>query len=772
MSKDLSDIDEFWSPLAYGRHDLGTCATEPIQFCGAIQAGGYYLRCDARTGLIEVASVNCPALFGLASIEDVLGRNVFDFLRLDASVPANLTSVEDLSAAGAVRVGIGIDHLPHHASFYRAQDQTCVDIEPLAITGDNASVRYVDELRKLVHQVDSESEMSLILDRAATQVRKITGFDRVMIYRFEANYDGVVVAENRLDSLDPFLGLCYPESDIPLQARQLFMEQRYRMIISTQTPPVAIATRRGLGRSEIDLSCSALRAVSPIHVQYLRNMGVHASFSVPIRVHGRLWGLIACHHYHGAVHLPRHIRSSCELAAQVLSGRLADHINERRLRLRNRVNEFSQDLLSVISEGGSPVKAFAAEEVALLELTNAAGAFIRMGGEDLYLGTTPAPAAVNQIAEHLRSLQGISIWSTRNLREDAPTATFDADAVGALAVPLSFGFEDAFIWFRPEAIEEVRWGGKPDPVRANATLEPRASFEAWTQVVRGKSRAWTESDLEAAQHLLFTFVKGIFKKAAELSKANSDLESLTRAKDEFIGMISHELRTPLGVMIGWIDILRDEGLKDPKQLQAVEIIERNARLQINLINDLLDISRIISGKMRLNLEANVDIGAMVEEVIVSLQPTALLRDIRIGCRIDETTTLSADPERMRQIIWNLLSNAIKFTPKGERIDARVERVSSAYQISVTDSGIGIAADQLGRIFNRFSASPGWSRQNGRTGARPLDREGLGRIARRTRRRRQPRPRPRLDLHLHPADLRPGAATFRSVAPASSRPRCA
>ena len=704
MSNDVPGLDNFWAPLAYDRHDLRSCAGEAIQFCGAIQAGGHFLRCDPEHGLIDAVSLNCVELFGVESTADILGQSVFKFLKPDGLTATTIAAVEDLSYAGAVRVRVRAGHSQHahHASFYRVHGMTCVDVEPLMFSGEDAPVRYVDELRRLVHQVDSETEMPMILDRAASQVRKLTGFDRVMIYRFEANWDGMVVAENRAEYLDPFLGLVYPESDIPPQARQLFMEQRYRMIISTQRPPVPIVTRAGLGRSEIDLGNSALRAVSPIHIQYLRNMGVHASFSVPIRVHGRLWGLIACHHNAGSVHLPREIRSSCELAAQVLSGRLADHINDRRLRLRNRVYEFSQNLLSVISDGGAAVNAFASEGDELLDLTHATGAFVRMAGEDLHLGNTPSPAVIAALVAHLNAVQGVSIWSSRDLRQEIPNLSLTPEAVGALAVPLSFGFDDLFIWFRPEAVEEIHWGGKPDPKAANLALEPRASFAAWTEVVRGKSRAWSEVDLEAAQHLLFTFVRGIFKKAADLSKANSELEGLTRAKDEFIGMVSHELRTPLGVMIGWIDILKDEGLHDPKQLQALEIIERNARLQINLINDLLDISRIISGKMRLNLEANVDIGRIVGEVIISLQPTALLRDIKITYDTVEPSPMSADPERLRQIIWNLLSNAIKFTPKGGRIEARVIRVASAYELSIADTGVGIPSDQLHRIFNRFS----------------------------------------------------------------------
>lgn len=702
------DLESYWARLAYDRHDLSNCASEPLQFCGAIQAGGYFMVCNAETARVEVASANCGDLIKVSTAEppaanEVFGRDIFDILILDGPQEATIARALERSSAGAVLVRAKLTGQHYHASFYKGDHGICVDIEPLVTSDDGASVRYVDELRKLVNQVDSVGDLDQMLARGANQVREITGFNRVMIYRFEPNWDGVVVAESRDAEFESWLGLCYPHTDIPAQARRLYMESPFRMIISTQTQPVPIVTRPGRGRSEINLSCSALRAVSPLHIEYLNNMGVHASFSVPIRVAGRLWGLIACHHYSHDIHLPREIRSSCELAAQVLSGRIADFISDRRLRLRNHVYEFSQNLLSLVSEGKAAVQAFASAGPELLDLTQSTGAFVRLGGGEMCIGTTPDPAVIQKILDGLKQRPGLALWSSRSLKNDLPGIdAADPKGVGALAVPLSFGFEDLFIWFRPEAVEEVRWGGKPDPEKADKLLSPRASFKAWTEVIRGKSRQWTEADLEAAQHLLFTFVKGIFKKAAELSKANSELEVVTRAKDEFIGMVSHELRTPLGVMIGWIDILKDEGLKDPRLTQAIDIIDRNARLQINLINDLLDISRIISGKMRLTPEPNVEISAILREVVTSLQPTAHTKNVTIETELAERTFVSADPERLRQVVWNLLSNAIKFTPKGGRIRASVQREASSYRIEVSDNGIGIAPDQLKRIFNRFS----------------------------------------------------------------------
>ena len=683
-------MDEYWNKLAYKRRDLSNCESEAIQFCGAIQDHGWFIAFDRNLNRVEAASENCAKLFNLP-VSEILDSNIESLLGLRGK-----------SADGRAIMTIKATDKRVYVASSESGRFTLLDIESVVETSNNESALLVNQLRQLVHRVDSENETAPMLLKAVDSIREISGFDRVMIYRFEPNWDGNVIAESVTEGLEPFLGLMYPAADIPVQARKLYAESKHRLIADVNSLPVPILTRQGLDRSELDLSRSHLRAVSPFHIKYLQNMNVRSSYSVPLKVNSKLWGLISCHHYQTAMVIHRDTRSGCELAAQIICGRLNDQITERRLRVRNGILVLSQSILNSVSEGATAAGAFKVHEKELLFVTESLGAYVRLGEEEMFIGQTPSPEYVHQLTKKLQSIETLGIWQSQNVSEDLGLLP-DPAAIGALSVPLSFGFKDLIIWFRPESVREVTWGGRPHEKSSTGdVLNPRSSFQKWTENIYGKSREWNESAQEGAQYVLFTFVQGIFQKATELSKANKELGRVTQAKDEFIGMVSHELRTPLGVMIGWIEILKDENIKDPLIMQALETIDRNAKLQINLINDLLDVSRIISGKMRINLQDNVDLQAIAKEVVQDLQPTAQAKSVKLKIEILNSAVTSADPERVRQIIWNLLSNAIKFTPKAGLVTLSLEKNSAAYQIRVKDTGIGVSKNQLERIFERFA----------------------------------------------------------------------
>ncbi|MEJ7848227.1 MAG: ATP-binding protein [Pyrinomonadaceae bacterium] len=212
---------------------------------------------------------------------------------------------------------------------------------------------------------------------------------------------------------------------------------------------------------------------------------------------------------------------------------------------------------------------------------------------------------------------------------------------------------------------------------------------------------------------------GIFAHGIDIKEqveARKEAERANRAKDEFLATLSHELRTPLGSILGWIAILGTEGVPEETKNKAIEIIQRNARLQSELIEDVLDVSRIISGKMRLNVQP-VDLTSIVESAIESITPAAEAKGIRLRKMLDSKASLiSGDPNRLQQIIWNLLSNAVKFTPKAGRVDVRLHRVDSHVEVMVADTGIGILPDSIPHIFERFTqADSGASRNHGGLG---------------------------------------------------------
>lgn len=701
--------------LAYEITSLQQCKDEPIAFCGAVQPGGLLVVADCGDFRIRAVSRNWDAVISAPS-QSMLGKKLTEYLSIEGQEQPD-TEICELIHTGRVKISLPSKdgRRPVQGSCYRVKSNLVIEFEFPSASASEDATRI---LKNLVHQIKEGYSVESIAQDATYALKELSGIDRVMVYRFDMEWNGEVIAEARESFLEPFLHLRYPAEDIPAQARQLFFQNRSRMIIDVNSEPVPIVTD-GFHPAEIDLSNSVLRAVSPIHIQYLMNMGVTASFSAPIRVGHRLWGLIACHHYSGPRHISPEVRSAFELASQIVSGKIGDFVTARRFQSKTSALLLTQTLLAGIASGLSPIDCFKANEAALLGLTESTGAFVRVGGQELYLGDRPDDRTCRALFDHVKNIESMTSWKSDGLAQILKTP-FDSRAAGALAIPLSLGFEDTLIWFRPEEISEVRWAGKPaykEPSSSNtlARLTPRSSFAEWREKREEHSRAWTEADEESAQYLLFGFVQGIFSKAQALSTAYQELEAISRAKDEFIGTISHELRTPLSIIIGWIDILKDFPQAHPEAQEAIDIIDRNARTQVALIDDLLDISRIIAGKLRLNPEPNVSVNQLISNLVESLGPTAETKNISLRLKLGVDERISVDPNRLRQIVWNLITNALKFTPKGGTVIVSVEKLRSNCQITVEDNGIGIDPSKLSGIFGRFVQAKAASAQIGGLG---------------------------------------------------------
>lgn len=711
MEKDF--FARYSEKLAYRVDGLANCESEAISRIGAIQPFGFFLACHIDDLEVIAASENLSVLLG-RPLDEIIGSDLSSLLRFDESSGAvSHDVVLKLISKGPRTIQLlGKTPLPGFtANFQRSNRHLCIDLEPI-FEGDSGAypVHYIQEL---VGRLNEHSELVDFSQVVVDQLRLLTGFDRVMVYRFLENWDGEVIAEAKLEKLESFLHLRYPSTDIPEQARRLYYDSKYRIIYDSNADVIPVQTIRGIAREEFDLSCTVLRASSPIHVKYLQNMGVRSSFSVPIKVHGKLWGLISCHHYDEPLRLSHEVRSACDLTSQMYAARIVDHVAKRRLIVKNHTLVVTQNLLRTVAEGQSPVEAFRVNEDAVLATTQSSGAYVRILGQSVALGECPPQDEIETLISHLKTNDVRGIWKVDSLKKEMKAKDGEVSAVGALAVPLSLGFEDFLIWFRPELSREIKWGGRPPEGGTKSVLEPRASFAAWAEQVRDHSAPWSEEDEESAQALLYNFVQGIFAKATALSRAYQELQRVGKAKDEFISLVSHELRTPLGIIIGWIDIMKDQPALNTELTEAIKVVDRNAKIQIGLINDLLDASRIISGKLQIDPQPGLNITQLVGEVVNSLQPTARAKDIELSWAKPPTTIVSGDADRLRQVVYNLITNALKFTPKHGRVSVGFETMNSNYSISVTDTGMGIEPQLLESIFDRFvQAGSAKSRQPG------------------------------------------------------------
>ncbi|WP_145725952.1 SpoIIE family protein phosphatase [Nocardioides sp. J9] len=495
---------------AYQTADLTTCDTEPIHIPGAIQPHGCLLAVDHATGLVVTASENVADLLGV-SAADALGQDLRALLGSELTVEAMARAeqegheplVAQVRPAPADPDGLGsLRGREVDVAVHLSADRVVVELEPLA---DRRGLTY-SSARAAMARLVAAGTVSELAARLAEEVRAVTGFDRVMVYRFDADWNGEVIAEDRREDLNPFLGLHYPATDIPAQARRLYTTNWLRLIADLGYRPVPLHPVLDPGTGQpLDLSGSTLRSVSPIHVEYLTNMGVTASMSVSLVVDGQLWGLIACHHYSGP-HRPDHeARAAAEYLGQISSRMMAERERsderERALAGQEVLSKANAALLGA----GDRLLEVLVSEPAVRQLVGAHGVALCFDDQITSAGNVPPPETCRRIAELVRRPDGEAAAHDHLADLDPDLAGHARLAAGALVVGTA---DDRWLaWFRPEQEQEVNWGGDPSNAKLYATegsevrLSPRKSFDKWREVVRGHSLPWSPSDLELANSL-------------------------------------------------------------------------------------------------------------------------------------------------------------------------------------------------------------------------------------------------------------------------------
>lgn len=499
---------------AYPPADLSTCDREPIHVPGAIQPHGVLLAVDSDRHDIVMASANTSTELDLparsligAPLSTAIGtgpaKRVAAAIALGTLGEPLRVTLHDV--AGDLQ-DADVDLVVH-----RSGHRYVVEIEPAETTGMGASSYRT--ARAALNRLEATADVMGLSQVLANEIRDLTHFDRVMIYRFDEQWNGEVVAEARRDDLNPFLGLHYPSTDIPAQARRLYTVNWIRLIADIGYQPVPLHPVLDPDTEQaLDLSFSMLRSVSPLHVEYLSNMGVTASMSVSLLQDGELWGLIACHHYSGAHRPPYDARASAEFVAQVASGMIAD-----RERLDDRIQQMSaQRMLArlmndLVSDTAAPHDALI-HHPQVLELFGATGAAIFAEGRMLTVGSVPPASVVHRISAALDPGRGGPASTDHLAGLDGRLEEHADVAAGALRIATTP--DRWMMWLRPAQDRTVDWGGDPlnaklyDTEGPEVRLSPRKSFDLWRETIHHHSAPWEDWTLDVAEQLR-TSVSGL-----------------------------------------------------------------------------------------------------------------------------------------------------------------------------------------------------------------------------------------------------------------------
>lgn len=668
-------------PLVTDNLSTVACDKEPIHIPGSIQPYGIMLIAEQETTRV---------IAGAGSIENYVGDD-WQGRAAGSLLGVNLTDVWPTIASGKLTpLGcVEVRRLRLNAVAYRSGDFVVIELEP-RMQEDDIDFSYVYDLDVAAIEFERSSTLADLCSSAAHKFREMTGYARVMVYKFLDDDSGVVVAESSDDQFPSLMNHHFPASDIPKQARALYVRNRVRVIADVGYEPATI--RPALNVLEtLDLSDSTLRSVSPIHIQYLKNMGVGASASISIVRDGILWGLIACHNP-----TPQHIARSVQVATQALASSLSRQIRGKkdaelyreRLRLRSQ-----EDL--VMSRLGSDKSLAAFFEQSGRELARlvSADGFAAVQGNDLYMfGKVPDKIDIRALADHVRVPAAMQPFATHSLGRDYPEGAVYTDlASGLLAVTMSTEVPTILLWFRAEHIEVIKWAGNPhkDIPADGLPLSPRASFAEWTEQVKGQSKPWTLAEIEASTRIVRLMLEHrnnhrMRELNRELATTLKENETLMRQKDYLLKEVNHRVQNSLQLVSAFLR-LQSRSANDSqsklhldeaqKRLTAVALVHR--RLHQDESIEVIDLSRYLEDlchEMKSSMDA--DWG---DQIDVNLAPilVATERAVNIGL-----------------ILTELIINANKYAYGGKPgpLSVDLEQHRTSLRLIVSDRGNGKLAD--------------------------------------------------------------------------------
>lgn len=521
------------APLApaFGEADLSNCEREPIHLAGSIQPHGALLVVREPDLLVLQASANAAGFLGL---EGPLPGRSLAALSADLAEQVRARLDQPLDRLSVVlRRPVWIDGRPLDVVLHRPPEAGLV----LEFERPGPPVDLAHHVETATSAILACTSLKSLAEETTRIFKDLTGYDRVMVYRFDAEGHGEVFAERREPGLEPYLGNRYPASDIPQIARRLYERNRIRVLVDVDAERVPIEPRLSpLTGRDLDMSLCFLRSISPIHIRYLKNMGVAATLVASLVVGGRLWGLIACHHYEPR-RVAYEVRAVCELLAETVATRIAAlesflqaqaELSVRRLEQRmHEAIAREGDWRSALFEGASP----------LLQPVGATGAALLLDGQVSSVGEVPGTAELRAIGAWLDRRRSEGVVATASLGLDEPAfEPLRASASGLLAVSVSALPGEWLLWFRPERVRTVTWGGNPfKPVEVGDSpedLSPRRSFAKWHQLVQGTADPWSPADLAAARLIGDTLRDLVLQfRAVRLLIAQDQLDQIGRQVD-------------------------------------------------------------------------------------------------------------------------------------------------------------------------------------------------------------------------------------------------
>lgn len=690
--------------MIHADNDLNECDKEPIHIPSAIQPHGFFLVIDPADGNIVAASGNIGHFFTL-STEDIIGQPLSTFSLLMSQwvqeqhqVPSPLPAILFLTKSH--------DTTRFVVSLHRNPSGLILEAEPAMnpdLFPDYLAQSVINEAITLTSASSTEELCRL----GALALQRLSGFGRVMAYRFDEEYNGSVIAEAKIPEMESYLDHHFPASDIPAQARELYRTNLIRYIPDATYTPVPL---KSLLPHPIDMSQSSLRSVSPIHLEYLRNMDVASSMSLSIIVDEKLWGLFACHHPY-PLPLAYTVRRYCEMFIRIFNAliqeKIANEASQTFFRLKDRYSTLKHAFKS-LCDHSSVHESFNALGEVWLDALESDGVCLLQNDEISVFGMVPETSQIKALSEQIDALHENDLYASGSIGSVLNAIAFPETISGVLSIIITHNPRTEILWFRREWVRTLKWAGHPDKaatIDSAQRISPRKSFETFTQEQRGKSIPWSPSHLLAAE---------LYKEFGPMIDLNITNRAMKRQNQlliqqgkmammgEMIGAIAHQWNQPLNalsLLISGLSELIDETSIHPKSLMEVKKIGME---QIRFMSETIDAFRNFFQPEQ--NPAPFSITQSIQEVIDHLLPLVKLHNIELILS-KETGTLYGSPNAFKQVILILISNAhdalMGNKIENPWIECRVEHTPNTLQLHICDNAGGISPEHLNQLFTPY-----------------------------------------------------------------------
>lgn len=689
---------------------LTNCENEPIHIPGSIQPHGFLLALNTDSFNIDFCSGNIADYISVSHPE-ILGRK---FSEIFGEENQNALAFYIASCNYVVPMEIFLFERPFRITIHKSDMVFILEVEKHRINMEKPEDVY-NQTSLLVGYMNTTTTLRELCNLVARGTREITGYDRVMIYRFDADYNGEIFAEDCHESLEPFLGLHYPQSDIPVQARQLYMKNLMRMIVDINYNPVPIYTIDNATNKNLDLSFSHLRSTSPIHAEYLKNMGVGATLTISLLQGEKLWGLIACHHYS-----PKNCTPEIRQAAQLQGNFITSQIDVRQSREEYIIAKNCNIALELLNNQNiEPVEEsykMIISNPELLNLCNASGVSILVKGKVYKSGVTPSDKEIVSYSDWLTSYSNETTCHTNKIAGFMPGHENGQSTVSGILYH-SLGSKNSIIWYRPETRSEVTWGGDPEKaiIHDDTGMHPRNSFNLWKEVIKDKSSDWLQPEINASANYAHALQKQIsmillteeeerYRILSEvLQAANSELENIN-------WISSHDLQEPLRKiqMIASRELSKQGHSPASSIVESLHKVTTSANRMQTLLSDILKYTRV---QQTQDAFKNVSLQEILQETVEEM--AELISDNNAIINYSALPNIVGIPFLLKQLFSNILQNSIKYASEFRspviEITASIlpeiqPEVNSMYchWVKFTDNGIGFDQKFSESIFNIFT----------------------------------------------------------------------